>query len=168
MIWENETINIAFVSDADYAIPTGVAVYTLLENRNPERKYHIYVIANALASRQADLIRSISTSGFKITILDAERITSYDGFEKMEYAMHVTPASLYKFNLPDALSSIDKLLYLDGDIIIRDSLEELYDTDISGCYAAVCRDIGAESYPAPYNERLGINHSGYLIPELCF
>ncbi len=60
------------------------------------------------------------------------------------------------------LPELDKVLYLDGDILIRDSLEELFDEDIDDVYAAVCKDLGAETYPSPYNDRLGIQHKAYF------
>ena len=161
-IKQSESINIAFICDDNYAIPTGVAISSLYNHRNPDREYVIYILASQVSEARIKLFKALDTEGFKIEIIDTAGIASYTSFKKMRYAQHVSQAALYKFNLADVLTKIDKLLYLDGDILIRDSLEELYDTDISTLYAAVCKDIGAETFPAPYNKRLGINHSGYF------
>ena len=157
-----ETINLAFICDDNYAIPTGVAISSLFEHRNPEREYNVFIIASKVSERRLQLLHSLNADNFKIIVFDSSNIASYESFKKMDYAMHVSSAALYKFNLPDVLCNLNKVLYLDGDILIRDSLEELYDMDIDGYYVAACKDVGAETWPAHYNKRLGINHSGYF------
>lgn len=157
-----DTINLAFICDDKYALCTGVAITSLKRNRNVDRKYRIYIIADKVSEQSYQLFLELQDKNFDIEIIRAERIANYSSFGQMKFAMHVSTAALYKFNLPEILSQTDKVLYMDGDIIIRDSLEALYDIDVSEHYAAVCKDIGAETFPSPFNKRLKINHSGYF------
>ena len=155
-------IDIAFISDDGYALPTGVAISSIYNHRNPKLTYHIHVIASGIGEDNLVRLRALSADNFAVDIIDADTIASYEEFGRMTYAQHVSPAALYKFNLPEVFPAIDKLLYLDGDILVRDSLEELFATDIDDCLAAVVKDVGAESFPSHYNHRLGINHKGYF------
>ncbi len=157
-----DTINIAFISDDGYALPLGVAISSLKRRRDKSRKYSIMIISDGITGEHLDVMLGMKCKNFDIRYVDARRFASYKGIERPRDASHVSTAALYKFNLPDIAASEDKLLYLDCDIIIKGSLADIYDTDISAGYAAVVKDIGAEVFPSHYNERLGISHSAYF------
>lgn len=162
MSCQREIINLAFICDDNYALCTGVAIASLKRNRNVDRQYGVYIVADRISEQNRHLFQELEDENFGVEIICAEKIADYSNFKKMKYAGHVSSTALYKFNLPDILPSLDKVLYMDGDIIIRDSLEELFDMDVSEHYVAACKDIGAETWPSHYNERLGINHSAYF------
>ncbi|MCR5099528.1 MAG: glycosyltransferase family 8 protein [Lachnospiraceae bacterium] len=49
----------------------------------------------------------------------------------------------FRLFLTDILPpDIDRLLYLDGDIIVNKPLDDLYDTDFEGAHLVVCKDMG--------------------------
>ena len=50
--------------------------------------------------------------------------------------------TLLKFDLPNLLKRYQKVLYLDGDILVKGDLFELYDTDISSVMCAAAYDTG--------------------------
>lgn len=157
-----ERINVVFISDEQYALGTGVAISSLKTRRSHQRDYAIFIIANQISDSNCKLLEGMSEQGFTVEIISASNIADYSKQSRIKTAAHVSVTALYKFNIPEVLGCLDKALYMDGDIIIRDNLTALYDIDISGCYAAVCEDIGAEEYPAPYNRRLKINHEKYF------
>lgn len=74
----------------------------------------------------------------------------------------VSPAAAYKFYLPYILENVDKVLYLDGDIVVQDDLVELYSTDISEYFAAVVKDYHALTFKGDVWDRLGIEHRAYF------
>ena len=156
------TINVAFICDNNYAMCTGVAIFSLYKNRNADRNNHVYIICNNVSEDNQKLFNKMDTQQFKVEIIDVSDYANYADYEQMKYAKHVSQTALYKFNLPELLPQVEKVLYLDGDVIIRDDLADLYDIDLADNYAAVCKDIGAETFPAPYNQRLGIHHSAYF------
>jgi len=156
------TINIAMICDDNYALCTGVAITSLKTHRAAGREYCIYIHCDGVLEEKKNLFLAMSEPGFEIRLIDVVKKKPLRALGRMAYAKHVSPSALYKFDLPQTLGRLDKVLYLDGDLIIRDSLEDLYDLDISDCYAAVCKDIGAETYPSHYNSRLKIQHSGYF------
>ncbi len=157
-----DPINIAFISDDGYAIPLGVAISSLKRRRDKERKYSVMIISDGITEEHLHAMLEMKCRNFDIRCINAHSYASYKGIERPKDASHVSTAALYKFNLPDIAGSVSKLLYLDCDIIIKGTLADIYDTDISGCYAAVVKDIGAETFPSNYNARLGINHSAYF------
>lgn len=157
-----ETIQVAFIFDDAYSLCTGVAVFSLFQNRNPLRNYHVYLIAHEVSPENQALFLALNEERFSVEIIDVSNERKHSSFSRMRFAMHVSTTALIKFELPQLIKKQDKLLYLDGDVIVRDSLEALYDMNIEGKYAAVCKDLGANSYPAPFQRRLNTKHAYYF------
>ncbi len=49
--------------------------------------------------------------------------------------------TLFRFCILDALSEIDKVLYLDVDVLVRHPIRELYTTDFDGNLFVACEDL---------------------------
>lgn len=68
----------------------------------------------------------------------------------------------YRIMLPYIVND-EKILWLDGDIIVRGDIAELYDIDISDYYIAACVDIGEiKNTRAEIKEKLGISNQIYF------
>lgn len=54
---------------------------------------------------------------------------------------HLSVESLYRLELPNILpSTVEKVIYLDADIIVLEDLDELYTMDLSKDYLAACNE----------------------------
>ena len=157
-----ETINIAFISDNNYFLCTSIAVFSLKTHRALGREYNIYIIYDGMNNRNIVELESMSDPGFNVLCVNARKKVGAVHFGSKKNARHVSSTATYKFYLDRILPDVNKLLYLDGDLLIRDGLEELFDINIDGKYAAVCQDIGGETFPSNYKERLHINHKYYF------
>ena len=51
-------------------------------------------------------------------------------------------AALYKFSIPELLPDLDRVIYMDGDILVKGDILDLYQQNIEGKYAAVIMDSG--------------------------
>ena len=72
---------------------------------------------------------------------------------------HVSQATFFRLLLPDLLPAVDRILYLDVDLLIRRSLEPLYTIDLHGHPVAAVSDVR----PADHAARLGVDAAlGYL------
>lgn len=69
----------------------------------------------------------------------------------------VTPVAMLKFELPFLFDELDKLLYIDSDVLINADLGDFFATDISRVYAAVVKDILTYTNP---------NHMRWLETKL--
>ena len=157
-------INVCFITDESYAMPTGVAIQSLIENAGKESKYNIYVIAVNLDKKSIKYLKKLQTNKCKIIIKQTENI--YDDINAKH--PHVSKAALLKFDLPNILSNLDKVLYLDGDILVLNDLSELYNTDLNNKYAAVVPDMAGMLY-GNYHVKLGFCkyfNSGVMVLNL--
>lgn len=55
-------------------------------------------------------------------------------YKDYKISSHITAAAYYRLGLASLLPDFDKILYLDGYIIVKKDLVELYNTDIDNYY----------------------------------
>jgi len=60
---------------------------------------------------------------------------------------HLTAASLLRLRLPSVLKDIDRVVYLDCDLVVLGDIAGLYDTDLSDFPLAACLDFWLTSAP---------------------
>lgn len=91
-------------------------------------------------------------------------------FESLHLAFsHFSQANFYRLLIPERVTTTSRVLYLDADILVRQSLMPLYDTDLGDCPVAAAPD----AYPPADCKRLGIPedlgyfNSGILLMDLA-
>jgi UDP-D-galactose:(glucosyl)LPS alpha-1,3-D-galactosyltransferase len=62
---------------------------------------------------------------------------------QLETPQHFTRMSYARLVIARALPSVDRAIYLDGDILIRRSVDPLFAVDMHGLPIAACRDLNA-------------------------
>ena len=153
-------VNVAFICDEGFALPTGVALHSLFANRNQNVEYKVFVICNNLGEDHRKRLQSISCDGFLVTLVDAELGEYEKIFEKAGFP--VSPTATLKFVLPNLLDDIDKVIYVDGDVIVQKDLLDLYNVDLSERYVAAVADYHGLTFKGDVWERLGIKHEAYF------
>lgn len=149
---EEGCINICMICDDGYIMPTSVAIQSIKDCISSDRKCHIYIITSNISRASRRSLSDLADSNVSITVINDNanaRFSDFHVFEKDSICV-ATLAALLKFVIPDLLPDIDKVLYLDGDLIVRNSLEQLFDTDIEDYYAAAVIDSGSIYYKHEY------------------
>ena len=135
---------VAFICDDGYVVPTCVAITSLLESKNEDTVYDIHIVCASLSEENESIFRQFERERVTIHIIrqNAERFVGLHAFQEGAYCV-ATPAALLKFVLPELLSDYDKVLYLDGDLLVREDLTALYATDLGDAYLAAIVDSGS-------------------------
>ncbi|MBQ9270837.1 MAG: glycosyltransferase family 8 protein [Alphaproteobacteria bacterium] len=136
-------IDIAFITDDNYAIPTAVAITSLIQNKNAESLYNIYVVTTAISAENVNLFKQFNQTNININIIEAS-VAKFAGIHKRQKnsVCVASEAALLKFELPNLLKRCTKVLYLDGDIIVKHDVSELYQTNIDSYMCAAVYDTG--------------------------
>lgn len=124
------TMNILFCTDDKYAPYYGILLTSLFDNNKGEI-FDIYVLTAGLSKDCQRLYHHLANqNNARIRI-----ITINDDMMKLcpiREGDHVTLATYYRIIAPLYLpNDIDKILYLDGDIIINGRIIDLWEIDIS-------------------------------------
>lgn len=146
----DNVISVVFISDDAYAVNTAVTMTSIRENREKKSRYCIYFVAINVESSKIKKICSLSEKGFDIKVIHHNDTIQ----ECTQRGSYVTSAALAKFFLPDILKDLDKVLYLDGDVLVQGDLKPLFDISLGEKYAAVVRDVIAERSSPSIMKRL--------------
>lgn len=151
-------MDIVFICDEEYAIPTAVAIKSI-EITNTSKKKNIYVISPGLKKETINLLNGLSNP------LTSVQVRIYNVNNNQEFGiegLHVSPAAIIKFDIAEIFKDKDKILYLDSDILVRKDLEELYSIDIDDCYAGVVKDYKPLTYNPSQLVKLNLTHEAYF------
>jgi lipopolysaccharide biosynthesis glycosyltransferase len=150
-------------------MPTCVAITSLLKNREQYVLYCIFVIAVDLRDENVKIFEefeSVWLVDIKIIRKTAQNLKQLHTFDNKAICV-ASISALLKFVLPNILSDLDKVLYIDGDVIIQKGLLELYNKDIKNFYSAAIKDSGRIYYIIKGTEHLkNYFNSGVLLLNL--
>lgn len=143
------SVAIAFVCDEGYVMQTAVAITSLIRNKAAKSTYDIYVIGTGLSDGSVETLMSMGCEGAAIFVIQAE-IDAELHRQKDSGSIYLvaTKAALLKFEISNILLQ-DKVLYLDGDIIVTGDLSALYGMELESAYAAVVRDLPQVLFDEP-------------------
>lgn len=161
-------VNIVLICDNSYVLPTAVAVTSLIENKKDESLYRIAIVTTSLPPLKKDIFNRFASSTVTIDILETS-LNGMDDLHVFDEKSHcvATPAALLKFCLPELFPDMGKVLYLDGDIIVRDDLTALFETDLSGSLLAAVVDSGSIYYKHKYVSMVNdYFNSGVMLLDL--
>lgn len=133
-------VPIVFLTDENYAIPTGVAIQSLLDHYHGNEKLTIVVICVDVSQASKDRFRRFASERVAFSLMDADGTTVQ---QFSEAGNHVTATTYVKFSIARLLPQYDRLLYLDGDILVQQDITELLAYEVDGYYIAAVLDMSA-------------------------
>jgi len=125
-------IPVVMICDKNFVMQTCVAMRSLYINKAEETAYDVYVMVQNCPQKEQKQLLGMAGQDFSVHVIEKE----VEEYQEIKQLAHVSRASLYKFDICDTIPEYDKILYLDGDMIIRQDLWELYDSDLGDYYVA--------------------------------
>lgn len=157
------SINICLITDNNFALPTAVTIESIAKNSDKNCVYNIYIICNKNvddANQKKLLACGENRPNIHIELVIVEDDSRYQLFAKKDFPVSIS--ATFKFSIPDLLPELEKVLYIDGDLIVQSDLNAFYSTDVSDVYAGVIKDYHALTFKGDVWERLGIRLEGYF------
>lgn len=122
-----EKINIAFTIDRSYIQHIGVLLCSLFVH-NPLKSFQIYLIIDFEECGELKKLKRYVASWsheIEVLILDKEKV------KNLRLSHHATSAVYYRLLLPELLNNrLEKILYLDSDIIIKKDIQPLWSIEL--------------------------------------
>ena len=159
---ENNIIPVVFCFNDNYMIGAYITIFSMLESANVNTKYEIYIIYSELSKENMEKLNAFKDK-YNINI---NYIKSGDSFNNAHTTHYISKETYYRLLIPWLINGIDKILYLDSDLIIDGDLQDLYNLDIEDCLIAgsiaTSHILTVEKvYPNFFNN-LGINKWKYI------
>ena len=136
---ETSTVSIVLSTDDNYIEPALVTITSILENSKYNTLYDFYILVpHNLATEHQ---KKFDTLKSKYTKSDFNFIEVNDCFKntKVRSSSHITMAAYYRLLLPSLLPNLNKVLYLDVDLIVLTDLSQLFKINIDNYYVAGVR-----------------------------
>lgn len=167
-------MHIAFCTDTNYVMPTGVAMISICENNKDDITFHLVITDEGTSPDEVDtkvkpLLDIADKYGKRAQkySLKKEQLSAFE----CKGAGYISTTAFARIFLPDILpNGISKVLYLDCDIACNGSLTELWEIEIEDY--AIAGVIDCNGTHADYHARIQtpINvpyiNSGILIMNL--
>lgn len=161
-------MNILFSSDDNYARHLGVAMYSLMIHHKKAKRLNFFVVDNHISEDNLSKLRQV-VEGFSNSAITFIPFDSYLKELKLDMPWPISMSAYARLFAADLLSKdIDRVLYLDCDMIINHDLSELWEYDLSDyCIGAVQDQVSTK-----VKEAVGMNpnspyfNSGMLLVDL--
>ena len=169
-----EIMDIVACTDKWFVMPTGVMMYSVcVNNPDVDINFHVIVDDNVTSEDQHDLEDVVKSFNNKSACFYSFNDVYDDAFPSGRDLYYITKTTYFRLFIDVLLpSNIEKVLYLDGDIIVRHSLLPLWEVDLGNhAIAAVIDGMegNAEFYDRlKYPPYLGYFNAGMLLINLKY
>lgn len=137
-------MNIVLASDDNYVPLLTISIVSFLENNcNDSDEINVFILNDGITNKNIEKIRNILNKyECNISFIKTKNIENLNSkivsLERDNISSFTTYSRLFISSLiPD---NIDKIIYLDCDILVVDSMKQLWDEDISDYYCAAVLD----------------------------
>lgn len=166
-------IEIVACTDKKFVMPTGVMIFSVCKNNlKGGTNFHIIIDEGVSPDdkiKLEDIVKAYNNNIFFYQV-DSAFFKKLPALGKFA---HVSQATYYRLCMADILpQNIDRVLYLDGDIIVRDSLAPLWDINMEGYAIAAVPSQGESNEKTykrlGYSSALGYFNAGVLLVNLDY
>uniref|UniRef100_UPI003F4C547F glycosyltransferase family 8 protein n=1 Tax=Brachyspira catarrhinii TaxID=2528966 RepID=UPI003F4C547F len=133
-------MDICLSADDNYAKYMGTTMASILSNSKEDEEIYFHLLDGGITEENKNKLLSlkkIKDCEIKFYIPDVEK---YKKWFEIGLAKHLSAAMFYRLDIHKLIQDVDKVLYLDCDIIVRTSLKAFFEKDISGYYALCVKE----------------------------
>ncbi|MDX1828784.1 MAG: glycosyltransferase family 8 protein [Lutibacter sp.] len=150
-------LNIAYSCDEAYISHTGISIVSLLENNKEFEEIDFYFVAKDVSQKSLDLLKKLVNSyGRNLIVVSFYDICGDLKIKALGRHIETVYAKLFFARIKE----IDKVLYIDSDTIINDSLKEFWETDLTNDLIG-----GVETYTVDAKKLLNLSKSDKFIND---
>lgn len=125
-----EILRIVFCFDENLVAQVQAAAASLLDARGPDDHFEIHCVCTKAAGIAAEPLERVikrrdPASGLVMHCVD-------NPYEKAYQVRDISAGTYLRLALPGLLPEVDRILYMDADVLVRDSLSPLWETPLEG------------------------------------
>ncbi len=133
-----EKIHIVYAADNGYAPWLGVSLASILVNSEVDEELCVYIVDGGISVENREKIALLQKiKSFSLLYLEVDEKQLINCCVRDSYSI----AGIYRLLLSELLPALEKVIYLDCDVIARCSLAELWAYDVAGVYMGVVPDL---------------------------
>ena len=159
---KKNVIPVVFCFNDNYMLGAYITIFSMLENANKSTKYEIYIIYSELSKENMEKLNAFKD----IYNININYIEAGYNLNNSHTNVRFSKEVYYRLLIPWLINDIDKILYLDSDLIIDGDLYDLYNLNvdnylIAGSLASSCILTVENTYPN-FFEKLDLDKKEYV------
>lgn len=146
-----QPFSVCFACDDKYAPYMGLAILSVLHAADKDDSFHFYILDNKISAenkKKLALLHRKYRFGLTYIPLDEKLFAKCDA-KRSNWTLSI----FGRYLIPKVIPA-DKVLYLDCDVMVRDSLRPLFEENLEGYYLAGVPDYNV-IFRGKLNERFG-------------
>lgn len=132
---------VVLAADENFAMPLAATVRSALDNLAPDRMLRLYILDGGMSGATRErLLRSWPEGRYHVEWIRVDA----SALEGLPVSGHVSVACYYRILMPRLLpDDIERVIYLDSDLIVCADLGRLWDQDLSDRLCLAAQDCSA-------------------------
>ncbi len=166
-------IHILLSTDKNYIMPSAVMMKSVsVNNTREDITFHILIDESVNEEQKKQLKHVLSNQQHLIAfhLIEGDIFAGFPQLGKVK--KYITQATYYRLIIADLLpQDIHRVIYLDGDIIVRKSLKELWNTNLDGVAVGTVTDMAEDKHDYKrlgYDKKYGYFNAGVLLINLDY
>ena len=153
-----KTVSVAFCFNNSYCPLAAGAISSLIRYTTNSNQYDIYIVQDDISEHNRYLINTLNGKQNVKIIFKAIELDNFTS-EDINYTRHSKYAFARLF-FHKLFPELDKILYLDSDIIVTSDIAEIFNQSLDGCAIGACLD--------PFVAQSGIEKlkAGKFVPTI--
>lgn len=136
-----KNLHICLCTDDNYIEHTAIAITSIVVNSNVLDQYHFYILSSGIKRKNRIALKRLR----RIRPLEIKFISipqwKLSPFAKLKLCNHVNLSTFTRLLIPDLLPSLDKVICLDSDLIVRDDMSSIMSVDLTNHWVAGVEDV---------------------------
>ena len=154
-------IPIVLATDINYAMPTCVALNSILATKEVSTKYKFILLIpdhlDEVVKVKFDmLIKKYPGTTIEYMLMGSQFTQAPSPIS------HITHVMYYRLIIAELIPHYDKCIYLDGDVIVKDDLTDLYYYNIKNNYIAGVKALAFQTFFLTGNEQWYLDKTGLI------
>ena len=134
-------VNIVLAANDYYSPYLSTIIHSISHYSSLDRTYDINILHSGISQANQSMLIDEFTDNKNISIRFANLGSRMKELAGLGTQSHITIETYFRLFIPDIMKDYDKVLYLDGDMIVKRDVAELFDENIDGYMLGACRDI---------------------------
>ena len=157
-----ENINVCLAFDDNYAKYAGVVIASVLANAAETDCLHFYLLDGGVSTENREKI--LQFKNFKNCEIDFITIDEslFEEYKKVKTHAYITLATYYRLKITSLLPDVDRIIYMDCDVVVNTSLKELFESDLGESSFAGVNDLNLRMV----RKNPGYVNAGMLVMDL--
>ncbi len=113
---------------------------SIVHNAKQNRGYELFVLTTDISERNQQKLKSLVEADRRFSFC-CINVQSFAEKQELFVHTHISVETYYRFFISSLFPDVEKVLYLDSDMVVNSDIADLYDTDIRDCCLAAAKDI---------------------------